>query len=73
MLQNNLNIFNQARTLSGGTYSSLMRRSGKFIGIKTSCMFEQDKVNLNFTNFIALSDKSFKSWQDAWIDFIQTL
>ena len=73
MLQNNLNIFNQAKTLSGGTYSSIMRTSGKFIGIKTSCMMEQDKVNFSFTNFIALSDKSFESWQDAWIDFIQTL
>ncbi len=73
MLQNNLNIFNQAKTLSGGTYSSIMRTSGKFKGIKTSCMFEQDKVNLIFTNFISLSDKGFESWQDAWIDFIQTL
>ena len=73
MLQNNLNIFNQAKTLSGGTYSSLMRTSGKFKGIKTSCMFEQDKVNLSFTNFIALSSKSFKCWQDAWQYFVKTL
>lgn len=73
MLQNNLQVFNQAKCLSGGTYSAIMRQSGKFNDIKTSCMLEQDKVNYNFTNYIALSNKKFLSWQDAWQDFIKTL
>lgn len=73
MLQNNLQVFNQAKCLSGGTYSAIMRQSGKFKNTNTSCMFEQDKVNYSFTNYIALSNEEFSSWQDAWQGFIKTL
>lgn len=73
MLQNNLKVFLDAKSLSGGTYSTIMRQSGKFKTVCTSCVLEQNKVNFDFTNHICLSKNNFDSWQDAWFDFINTL